>query len=41
MLSFLAGLLISFLPKRYRDSFPESMRGYLRAAAVVLGLPRV
>jgi hypothetical protein len=38
MLSFLVGILISFLPKRYRDLFPDSLRGYLRAAAVVSGL---
>jgi len=41
MLSFLAGILISFLPKRYRELFPDSLRGYLRQAAVVLGLPQV
>jgi hypothetical protein len=41
MLSFLFGIVLSFLPKRYRESFPESLRGNLRQGAVVLGLPRV
>ena len=38
MLGFLAGLVLSFLPKRYRDRFPESLRRNLRLGAVVSGL---
>jgi hypothetical protein len=38
MLSFLVGMLLSFLPKRYRERFPESVRGNLRPGAAVSGL---
>jgi len=38
MLSFLFGIVLSFLPKRYRDRFPEFLRGNLRLGAVVSGL---
>jgi len=38
MLGFLAGLVLSLLPKRYRDRFPEFLRGNLRLGAVVSGL---
>lgn len=38
MLGFLAGIVLSFLPKRYRERFPESVRGDLRQGAAVSGL---
>jgi hypothetical protein len=38
MLSFIVGMLLSFLPKRYRERFPESVQGDLRPGAVVSGL---
>lgn len=38
MLGFLAGVVLSFLPKRYRERFPDSMRGDLRQGALVSGL---
>jgi hypothetical protein len=38
MLGFLAGIVLSFLPKRYRERFPESVRGNLRPGAAVSGL---
>jgi hypothetical protein len=38
MLSFLFGIVLSFLPQRYRESFPDSLRGNLRLGAVVSGL---
>jgi hypothetical protein len=38
MLSFLFGIVLSFLPKRYRESFPDSVRGDLRLGAAVSGL---
>ncbi|MGD0920710.1 MAG: hypothetical protein ABSA70_02970 [Terriglobia bacterium] len=41
MLSFLFGIVLSFLPKRYRELFPDSLRGNLRLGAAVLGLPQV
>jgi len=38
MLTFMAGVVLSFLPKRYRERFPESVRGNLRLGAAVSGL---
>lgn len=38
MLGFLSGIVLSFLPKRYREWFPESMRWNLRLGAVLSGL---
>ena len=38
MLSFLFGIVLSFLPQRYRESFPDSLRGNLRLGAVASGL---
>lgn len=38
MLGFVAGLVPSFLPKHYRERFPESVRGNLRSGAAISGL---
>jgi hypothetical protein len=38
MLGFLFGVVVSFLPKRYRECFPDSVRGDLRLGAAFSGL---